>query len=144
MSLQRVKNSNDCIAVICQAFMRQLYLHFGLVFLQAQLSMFLEQPRRDVALADSTQNRERWRMIRRVFDAGFGKLRKILSENFGAHSEGLHKEFGKVNGDLANNVGPDHPHGLNVASSIRKQPNMLVRQLTWLPPPDVLSYTIMP
>ncbi len=66
-------------------------------------------------------------MIRRVFDTGFGKLRKILSKNFGAHSEGLHKEFGKVNGDLANNVGPDHPHGLNVESSIHKQPKRMMR-----------------
>ena len=54
MSLQRIKNSNDCITVICQAFMRHLYLHFGLVFLQAQLSMFLEPPWGDLALADST------------------------------------------------------------------------------------------
>jgi hypothetical protein len=74
--------------------------------------VLLEPPWRNLALTDSAQDWHRWWTGRRIFDAGFSKVCEITSEYFCADAQRLNKHIREVNGDLANDVGADHPHGL--------------------------------
>jgi hypothetical protein len=103
MRFECIQHLYDSIAVLGECFLRHLYIHLGTVLLQAQFRMFLKPPGRDLSFADSAEDRKRWRNVTRICRALLGKTSKVVGKDFGADSEGLDKNFWKVNRHLANN-----------------------------------------
>jgi hypothetical protein len=54
------------MTVFIEIFLCKLYFHFSPMFLQAQIRMFLEPPWGDLALANTTKNGGRGRVLGRI------------------------------------------------------------------------------
>lgn len=75
--------------------------------------MFFEPPGRDVAFADTTEQRQRRRVAFGVVQSCFCQSCEIASKHLGAGAQGINEEGRQVDFDFSGcNPRSNHPHGL--------------------------------
>lgn len=112
MRLESVEDLDNRVAVFCKSLLGHLHVHFCAVLLETEFRVLLKPPRGNLPFADAAENRQ-WRStVSRICSTLFGKTRQVVSEDFCSDAKGLDKDLGKINGDLPNDRGSHHPHGL--------------------------------
>lgn len=114
MRLERIQNLDNGIAVFSQCLLGHLHVHFSAMLLQTQLRVLLKPPGRDLPLADAAQDWQWWGVVCRVGCTVLGQASQVVGKHFCSHAQRLDEDLWKIDGDLTDDRGPHHPHGLRL------------------------------